>query len=263
MTALRALAVIGFLVASRLQQMSSSVEVNQGQVIPTRSSHPTASLSRVDTQALAEALLAAMQQAGLLAPVRLTEPDGSHVALPVPSSLPPASLGTDAPPGSPISAEPEQGEPSDSGTETTSLSTSVENQTEPTGTAPAIGMSENRSEDEQWFPPVTALQADLSTGHRFPPVPSSRGEQVSTTQCPSAESDKGTGPLKSPEPLVTADEPSAVSSVETTREARLEAAFLLLQAEGQRISGTALANRAGVRKQTALSWLQHKATPPS
>jgi hypothetical protein len=262
MTALRALAVIGFLVASRLQQMSSSAEVNQGQVIPTGSLHPTISLSRVDPQALAVALLAATQQAGLLAPVPHMEPSGSHVALPVPSSQPSVPPGTDALPRSPISAEPEQGEPSSLGTEAPSLSTSARNQPEPLGTVPAIGMSENRSGDEQWFPPVTAPQTDLRIGNRGEPVPPSTGEQSSSGHV-AVESDKGNAPLKPPEPLVTAQEPATVPSAETTREARLEAAFLLLQAEGQRISGTALANRAGVRKQTALAWLQQQSMQPS
>jgi hypothetical protein len=62
MTALRALAVIGFLVASRLQQISSHAESSTEPISPAGSSQPTTSPSSIDTQALAEALLTAMQR---------------------------------------------------------------------------------------------------------------------------------------------------------------------------------------------------------
>jgi hypothetical protein len=122
----------------------------------------------------------------------------------------------------------------------------------------AIWMPENGPVRELLFPSVTASQENLTNGNQVNQGPPSTGDQ-SCSQQTAVESGKGNAPRKPTEPLATLDGPVAVPSIEPTREARLEAAFLLLQAEGQRISGTALANRAGVRKQAALAWLQQQA----
>ncbi len=100
MTALRALAVIGFLLASRLKQIPLTTERSCQSVLsmpsasapspsgpmPTESAAPRSTL---DAQALATALLEAMQQAGIPSPVRITEEQPASV-----EQREPASQGT-------------------------------------------------------------------------------------------------------------------------------------------------------------------------
>ncbi len=227
MTALRAVAVIGFLLASRLKNIS----FNELRRELAHEPQPEPTVPQIDYNALATALIGAMQQAGTIGRMSSTEEEDNHYQRPKLTPLP--ETRTDE--------QPEQ-------ELTIGSRRRNRNRTARTG----------NNHHQEWEPINGNQPADKRE-------PNGIVEGTNTWEpIPNGSQHMGTGSYHEREPTIgkqrvrTDDFPELErTTIRTgTADEKLRNAYEAIKVEGNRITGKALSNRAGVRKQTALEWLQ-------
>ncbi len=240
MTALRSVAVIGFLLASRLKNVSFNelhrqpaqnphLDPAHRQKLPLELGVP-----EVDYNALATALIEAMRQAGTIGRISITE-EGKLDALPQSEQEDHHYLSKQKL----LRGTVEQREPTSNGNQrrkrNLQVGTRANYRREPEashGNRLAERRKPGQSQEQE---PVH--NENPSTGTETHPQwePTSTDQEVGTDDSP------GQGRIAIN--IGIADE-------------RLKNAYQAMKGEGDQITGKALSKRAGVRKQTALEWLQ-------
>lgn len=267
MTALRAVAVIGFLLASRLKNISLNElgrELTQKQELEQVKNQEqqkgSAALS-IDYNALAVALVGVMQQVGAIQKISTDTQDELTISpeaeernpgqRPYPKLILLQGTGTANIPGL-----DEAQEPNSSNGNQQRRDAGTEREPEPvTNGNPSMGTEASRYQRRE---PANGNQ--LSENRGLPITPGTNGKSGSHRWEPGKyqglEPINGnllTGTNKQPQPKLIAIGSGSV-------EERLSNAYQAMQVEGEKITGHALGSRARVRKQTALEWLKTAST---
>jgi len=246
MTALRAIAVIGFLLASRLKNVSlkelrrelaqeSPQKPTQGQS-PQREPAPT-----IDYQALAAALIEAMRNVGTIQRINIEEELGAE-----PAALPESTV---------------EGTDQDAHPKLVLLSGGAGNEQqepEPTSGSPrqnrnSLAVNTGTSHPQEWEPTDGNQPAEAGEPNRSA---SGSDEQRGGNKCQEQKLINGNqeaGTLDQWEPNTR----SVLTIINTgSADERLMMAYQSMNVEGDKITGETLSKRACVRKQTALEWLR-------
>jgi hypothetical protein len=246
MTALRAVAVIGFLLASRLKNVSLNElrrELDQEPTqMPAQDQIPQREPAlTIDYHALAVALVEAMRQVGAIQRVNIEEELEAEL-----SALPELDVeGTDQDPHPKLAllrggAGNEQQEP------------------EPTSRSPrqnrnSQAVSTGTRYAQKWEPSDGNQPAEAEESNRFASGTKEQQEMNEFQEQKLINGNQEAGTLGQWEPQ-TGPAPMIINTGPANE--RLMMAYQAIQAAGDKITGETLSKRACVRKQTALEWLR-------